>query len=408
MLNFLLAKEDVLQFFKGDYLPFTAASLVLLGLLVVSGLLVYFLKKDYFNKFLYAVSGSMISYIVMTIIYFNKIKQGTWEAKSKELWLMVVYIFVGMLVIFSIALIVAYFLNKDASKKTRTIVKASVYSILGVALTLLTILFSVAVSKTAYIKFKNNANKLKFNANPRDLIIFTVFATIILFAIAIFYLMTNKDKKKVKSTRLMADAAITLSLSFALSYIKLFSMPQGGSITLASVVPIAIFAYVYGPKQGLQVGLIYSILQLMQGAYLVHPIQILLDYIIPFTCIGLAGVFRKLDFKFLHINNRNCNPAVNIILGIALYSVLRFISSFISGTVFFSSVTSNTAITLKEYLFNKEAVAFSAGYNAPYVFADMAIAFIAAAPVMLSKQIQRIVNERMLSNQELIEQQKTA
>lgn len=406
MYSYLFSSEDTMQYFKGDMLPFTVASLVLLGFLLLSGLLVYFFKKDYFNKFLYLVFGSILSYIVMTIIFMNKIYAGTWQQKSKEIWLMTLYIFIGILVFTSLALLLSYFLNSNISEKNRKIIKISVYSILVIALLTLIIGFSVSISQTAFVKYKKGVNKLKFKADTKQIILFTIFTSIILFGISLFYFLTNKDKRKIKSTKLMADAAITLSLSFALSYVKLFSMPQGGSITLASIVPIAIFAYIYGPKEGLQVGLLYAILQLIQGAYIVHPIQVLLDYIVPFTCVGLIGIFRKLDFKKLYLKGRNLNPVFNIVYGIFLYSIIRFISSFLSGAIFFGSVKSNSIMTVKELIFAPAAVTYSASYNAPYIFADMAIALLIAIPLMFSKQIQRTVNERIYINNEFIEKQK--
>ncbi|MBR2384770.1 MAG: energy-coupled thiamine transporter ThiT, partial [Clostridia bacterium] len=68
-----------------------------------------------------------------------------------------------------------------------------------------------------------------------------------------------------------------VALSFALSYIKLFEMPQGGSVTLFSMLPIMLFSYIYGMKKGLLVGVIYGLLQAVQDPYIIHPAQFLLD-----------------------------------------------------------------------------------------------------------------------------------
>ncbi len=76
----------------------------------------------------------------------------------------------------------------------------------------------------------------------------------------------------------------------------------------------------YGPTAGVAAGTIYGVLQLVQGAYVVHPIQLLLDYVLPFAVLGIAGFFKK----------EKLMP-----LGAALAGLCRFLVHFISGFVFF-------------------------------------------------------------------------
>lgn len=102
------------------------------------------------------------------------------------------------------------------------------------------------------------------------------------------------EKKGNKlTTRMLVQGALCIALAFVLSYIKLFSMPMGGSITLFSMLPIFVFAWMYGPAAGLLAGFAYSLLQVVQGAYVVHPVQFVLDYFLSFTVLGLAGFFPK-------------------------------------------------------------------------------------------------------------------
>ena len=89
---------------------------------------------------------------------------------------------------------------------------------------------------------------------------------------------TVEKKGKKLTTRMLVQGALCIALAFVLSYIKLFSMPMGGSVTLFSMLPIFVFAWMYGPAAGLLAGFAYSLLQVVQGAYVVHPVQFVLDY----------------------------------------------------------------------------------------------------------------------------------
>lgn len=118
----------------------------------------------------------------------------------------------------------------------------------------------------------------------------SLFTLLILAAIMVKMSISRK-KWTAKS---MAYAALAIALSFVLSYIKLFSMPNSGSVTLASMLPLMLFAAAYGVGPGLLAGAAYGLLQYVQGGWFVHPIQFLLDYPIAFALIGLAGVNKLL------------------------------------------------------------------------------------------------------------------
>ena len=118
---------------------------------------------------------------------------------------------------------------------------------------------------------------------------------------------------------LLVEGALCVALSVVLSYFKLFSMPQGGSITL-EMAPLLFFSYKHGGKWGIIVGGISGVLQLLMGGYIVHPVQAVLDYPLAFACIGLAGFFGK-----------------HIIIGTVVAGLGRLLSHVLSGVVFFSS-----------------------------------------------------------------------
>lgn len=141
---------------------------------------------------------------------------------------------------------------------------------------------------------------------------------VILSVVAVFAF----GKKIAFSTKETAFAAVSLALSYALSFIKIFSLPKGGSVTPASILPLLIFAYYFGWKKGLITGFIYSILQLMQSPQIYHPIQVLLDYPLAFSSIFVAGFFRPLGKK-------------GFFIGAVCYGLIRYICHFLSGAIFF-------------------------------------------------------------------------
>ena len=118
----------------------------------------------------------------------------------------------------------------------------------------------------------------------------TLFTLLVLAAIIIGMSVS----RKTWNAKSLAFAALSIALAFVLSYIKLFRMPNSGSVTLASMLPLMLFAAAYGVGPGLLAGAAYGLLQYLQGGWFVHPIQFLLDYPLAFALIGLAGLYRYL------------------------------------------------------------------------------------------------------------------
>lgn len=185
-----------------------------------------------------------------------------------------------------------------------------------------------------------------------------VIAAVVLVAGALILIAARKkhEGKSSWTMRELSVAAMCLALAFLLSYVKLWPMPQGGSVTLASMLPIMLFAYIYGTPKGLIVGLAYALLQCLQDFWVVHWAQFLLDYIIAFTVLGFAGLFRKSIFP-----------------GMILGAVLRYAAHVISGVVFFQSYAAAAGQGVWPY---------SLGYNS-VVLIDLAIclAIVVIPPV---------------------------
>jgi thiamine transporter len=157
---------------------------------------------------------------------------------------------------------------------------------------------------------------------------------------------SSKYQKSFKNPRLLAEMAIFIALGTALSFIIIYALPEGGSITLASMVPILWLSLRRGPKVGIAAGVIYGLIQLMILPYVVDPAQLLLDYPLAFGALGLAGFFPK-------------RPVLGAAVGISA----RFLMHFIAGVVYWAPI----------YAPNLNPFAYSAVYNASYLLPEFLI-----------------------------------
>lgn len=140
-----------------------------------------------------------------------------------------------------------------------------------------------------------------------------------LIGVVILILALIKFKKIKLDTRIMARIGISLALATILHLIKIVDLPNGaGSINLGSMVPILIIAFMYGPEIGMLTGFLFGIIYLIISPYILHPIQVLFDYPLPFMAVGLAGFFKNKK-----------------LLGATFGMLVQFIFHFISGVLFF-------------------------------------------------------------------------
>jgi thiamine transporter len=150
-------------------------------------------------------------------------------------------------------------------------------------------------------------------------------------------------------TRVLAEMAIAIALATVLSYIKIFSMPYGGSVTLGSMVPILLISFRRDVKIGVITGVIYGLVQMILDGWFYSPVGMALDYPIAFGVLGLAALFKK-------------QP----ILGVVIAMVGRFLSHFISGVVFFGIYAPE----------GMSPVLYSAIYNGGYMLPELIISAI--------------------------------
>ncbi|SHF55540.1 energy-coupled thiamine transporter ThiT [Caldanaerobius fijiensis DSM 17918] len=128
----------------------------------------------------------------------------------------------------------------------------------------------------------------------RDFAKIKVITIVVLAVVLVVVLILHiSDKRRKYDTRTIVYGGLSIAISFVLSYVKLYHMPQGGTITPASMLPLFVYAYIFGPTAGITAGVAYGFLQLIQDAFVVHWVQLLLDYPLAFGALGIAGFFKK-------------------------------------------------------------------------------------------------------------------
>ena len=196
---------------------------------------------------------------------------------------------------------------------------------------------------------------------------------VVLAACAAGLIVISRSRQKW-TPQMMANAAICMALSFVLSYIRLFKMPQGGSITPASLLPILAFAYYYGSVPGLVTGIAYGFLQMIQDPWIVGAVQAALDYPLAFGCIVCAGVIGQMQRKY------GWNELASWLAAVLTTGLGRFICHVLSGVVFFAEYAEGSGMS---------PMVYSLSYNS-FVFVDLAICLVVVAFPQIRKALARM------------------
>ena len=195
----------------------------------------------------------------------------------------------------------------------------------------------------------------------------------------------STQKRLNTKISILTECAVMLALSFALSTAKIFEMPMGGSVTIASMLPVMLIGIKYGSLTGLSTCFLYSIMQLMQALvsanvfpYCQTPtalvVCILFDYVIPFTVLGLSGIFCK--FKLTK------NAEINAYIGIVAVVAFRFICHFITGVAIWGQWAPDG---MGKYL-------YSFLYNGSFLSLDFLICIVCAVLMFRKSELRKLVN----------------
>ena len=180
--------------------------------------------------------------------------------------------------------------------------------------------------------------------------------------------MNNKD------TKMIVEAGISIALSVILSFIVIFRMPLGGSVTIASRLPIVIYAVRRGWEKGIIAAGVLGVVQMLVGGYMVHPIQVLLDYLLSYGAMGLAGIsFGDKANKFSYVPS------------IILSYIVSGAFNVISGMIYFYDMATAQKAGFHSFL------TYALAYNYSFLAAD---ALILLVVFILSYNSLRVLFEK--------------
>ena len=165
------------------------------------------------------------------------------------------------------------------------------------------------------------------------------------------------------SLRAITEIAVAVALAVILNFLPLWKMPQGGSVSL-EMLPILIIALRWGFKEGLLAGFVYGLLQLAFNPYIIHPVQLILDYPLPYMLLGVAGIFKEQVKK-----HKDKKINIYIILAVISGGLLRFVTHVLSGVVFFSQYApEGTNVWI-----------YSTIYNGSYLLPSLIVCYVVIA-----------------------------
>ena len=169
-----------------------------------------------------------------------------------------------------------------------------------------------------------------------------------------------------KNTKMLVEAGVMIALAYVLSLVKVLQMPNGGSVTAGSMIPIIIFAFRWGGVQGMFVGMVYGVIQFLLGPkWSFHIASILFDYVVAFGFLGIAGFFSK-DNK------------ISAFIGVFLGIFGRFVCHVLSGVIVWASYAPE----------GTNPWVYSIIYNGSYLLPEIAVS--AVIIMFLLKPLKRI------------------
>lgn len=176
-------------------------------------------------------------------------------------------------------------------------------------------------------------------------------------------------EKKVFTVQTIAEIAIFAAIGYVFDLLQgsVFAsvFPNGGSIGIA-MTAVFIMSYRRGAVSGIITGLLMGLLDLLDGFYAISDtwykvfFQVALDYWIAYPLVGLAGIFRK---SFLKTENQK-RKIIFLALGTFLGGMLKYLSHFISGVLFWPTDKWGGAVT------------FSLLYNGSYMLPSIILSAV--------------------------------
>lgn len=220
-----------------------------------------------------------------------------------------------------------------------------------------------------FFMFKN----FDIQLDQLSLEVWVILGVMILLPVMLLLFHRSRESQggRLLQTKVLVYGSLCVALSFLLSYIRLFRMPQGGSVTLAGMLPIIIFAVAFGPLPGILAGFALGLLNLIQDPYIVHWMQIFLDYPLAYGALGLAGIYRK------HLS-----------ISALIAGIGRLSMSFLSGIIFFREFTPE----------GWNDVIYSIVYNGSFIGAEIFIIILLLQVPQVQSVLKQMRRGTLLTN----------
>ena len=198
----------------------------------------------------------------------------------------------------------------------------------------------------------------------------------VIAALGVILLAAGRSSKKWNA-KAVAYGALSIALSFVLSCIRLYRMPTGGSVTPGSMLPLMLFSVSFGMGPGLLAGLAYGLLQYLQGGWWLNVWQFLLDYLLAFAALGLAGIAHNKGDKWLY-------------LSIPVAALGRAVCAILAGLMWVAD-TPVEELVIGGTQFNSPLL-YSMVYNGAYLIPDTIICLLLA--FLIAKPLIRIMKSK--------------
>lgn len=347
--------SDLSIFDKSATIAFFLTLAMILCIIIIASI-VKKKKPEMMKPFLNTVTGVIVGYSVGIVSILLFLKLDAYIVKDyvdKITFIPVLILLITTIVLSLIGLIISIF-------KAEKFKNYSIFAI-SIVVIFLAVLLIVNIAKNGSEIDKKSATGLY------------LYSLLIVVAITVLTFTVGK-KSDTNNTKSIVYAAVCIAMSFALSYLRFLELPQGGSITFASLLPLMVYSYMFGIRKGVVAGVIYGLLQFIQGPWFLHPVQFLLDYPIAFGAIGLTGILKERNV----LDNKK---VLQFAIGATIAVLFRYFSHVISGIFVFGSADPE----------NYGAIAWSFLYNA-FTLADLAIDLVAGCIMFASKSFLRLID----------------
>lgn len=389
MFNLLLSADNPFLSFTDDktVMMLVYLTIALAAAVFIIGILVKRFRKEQFADFSKTAIGIAIGYSVAVVVFMIYLSFSTTElgfANGSAFVPLLFYPILSAIIIIvagAICFWVVSLFNKKALKPIGIAVAILELGAFIATMVCMTKFYEIISNDPAYAE----ETYLDFDlVNTTGLI---TAAVVIMVFLAIVYVIGTK-RKEISDTKSIVYGAISVAMSFALSYIRFLKLGQGGSITFASLLPLIVYCCMFGTRRGIIVCVIYGVLQSIQDPFIIHPMQFLLDYPLAFGLIGVSGIFmEKGVFKK--------NKVAAFIAGAVLAVLLRYACHVCSGIFAFASYAD-----VEKY---GSVIAYSFAYNS-FALIDMLISIVAGTVLFASRAFTKqmtLVTEAPVNEQDV-------